>query len=270
MTTTLFGWVTFIYLGAFVLHVLHIVLDRESFRIAGLLCAASGLAAQSAAIVLRWVESYRLGIGHAPLSNFYESLVFFAWAIVTGYLVLQYRHKGRELGAFCLPIAFLLLAYASFSPAVDSQIRPLIPALKSNWLISHVITCFLGYAAFVIASIFGAFYLIRPRFGTTRLPERALIEDLIYQSVIIGFILFTIGIMTGSVWAYSAWGRYWGWDPKETWALITWIIYASLLHARLQPTWRGRRIAVLSLIGLASVIFTYLGVNYLPGLHSYL
>lgn len=269
MNTTILSWVTFIYLGAFFFFVLKIVLGRRNLGIAGLITAVGGFISHTTALVLRWIESYTLGIGHAPLSNFYESLVFFAWAIVLFYLILEWKKASRDLGTFCLPIAFVFMAYASFSPNITSQIQPLIPALKSNWLISHVITCFLGYAAFLIASVFSMLYLFngaQPE-GTHSFNG---IEDRIYQCLTIGFIFFTIGIMTGSVWANSAWGRYWGWDPKETWALITWLIYASALHARHIHSWSGRKVAVLVLIGCASVFFTYFGVNYLPGLHSYL
>ena len=264
MNTTILSWVTFVYLGAFVLFVLRIVLGYHLLRVTGLIAVTAGFIAHTAALILRWVESYSLGFGHAPLSNFYESLVFFSWAIVLLYLILERKNALRDFGAFCMPVSFIFMAYASFSPNISSQIQPLIPALKSNWLISHVITCFLGYAAFLIASVFSIMYLVKP----VHLREQ--IEERIYQSLTIGFIFFTIGIITGSVWANSAWGRYWGWDPKETWALITWLIYASALHARIIQNWSGRKVAVLVLIGCASVLFTYFGVNYLPGLHSYL
>jgi ABC-type transport system involved in cytochrome c biogenesis permease subunit len=269
MNTVIFSWVTFIYFGSFFLYVLKIVLSRRYFFVAGFTLACAGFIAHSAGLIIRWVESYNLGIGHAPLSNFYESLVFFAWAIVLFYLVFELRKTIRNLGVFCLLLSFILMAYASFSPNISSQIKPLIPALKSNWLISHVITCFLGYAAFIIASIFSAVFLLKGTGSNSLLPDNR-IEERIYQSLVIGFIFFTIGIMTGSVWANSAWGRYWGWDPKETWALITWLIYAAALHARHVPKWSAKKVAILVLIGCVSVLFTYFGVNYLPGLHSYM
>jgi ABC-type transport system involved in cytochrome c biogenesis permease subunit len=269
MNTVIFSWVTFIYFGSFFLYVLKIVLGRQYLFITGFALACAGFIAHSAGLIMRWIESYNLGIGHAPLSNFYESLVFFAWAIVLFYMVFELKKTFRNLGVFCLSLSFVLMAYASFSPNISSQIQPLIPALKSNWLISHVVTCFLGYAAFIIASIFSVFFLIKGPKSDSTLSDNS-IEERIYQSLIIGFIFFTIGIMTGSVWANSAWGRYWGWDPKETWALITWLIYAATLHARLVRNWSDKKVAVLVLIGCASVLITYFGVNYLPGLHSYL
>lgn len=225
--------------------------------------------------VLRWVESYQLGIGHAPLSNMYESLVFFALTITVIYLVMEYRYKSQIVGAFATPVAFLAMAYASLSPSVNDRIQPLIPALKSNWLIAHVITCFFGYAAFAIACGISIVYLLRRKDGAestglmSHLPSPKLLDELTHRMVLFGFLFLTVGIITGAVWANSAWGSYWSWDPKETWSLITWFIYATLLHARMMRGWYGKKIAYLSIIGFAAVLFTYFGVNYLPGLHSY-
>jgi cytochrome c-type biogenesis protein CcsB len=147
--------------------------------------------------------------------------------------------------------------------------------LKSNWLIAHVITCFVGYAAFAVAFGTSIMYLFKANTaGASRglaglLPVAAALEELTQQLVMFGFLFLSIGIITGAVWANSAWGRYWGWDPKETWSLVTWFVYATMLHARLMRGWQGRRIAYLSIIGFCAVLFTYFGVNLLPGLHSY-
>ena len=237
--------------------------------------ALIGIIANTIGIVLRWVESYQMGIGHAPLSNLYESLVFFAWIIAVIYLIVEYRYKNRTVGAFATPLAFFSMAYASLSPNISDKIQPLIPALKSNWLIAHVMTCFIGYAAFAIAFGLGAMYLIK-RLDTgnrhtivSRLPELGVLDDLIIQMVKFGFLFLTVGIITGAVWANSAWGRYWGWDPKETWSLITWLIYATMLHFRVFLSWEGKIFAYFSILGFMAVLFTYFGVNYLPGLHSY-
>ncbi len=237
--------------------------------------AVVGLAGNTAGIILRWMESYKLGIGHAPLSNLYESLIFFAWTVIMIYLVIERRYENRIIGAFATPLAFLALAYASLSPNISDRIQPLLPALKSNWLIAHVITCFIGYSAFAIAFGIGIMYLLKQREppGKSGLLERFpglnILDELNHQLVMFGFLFLSAGIISGAVWAHSAWGRYWGWDPKETWSLITWFVYATLLHARMMRGWRGRRIAYLSIIGFFAVIFTYFGVNYLPGLHSY-
>lgn len=294
--------------------------------------ALIGFIGNTTGILMRWVESYRMSIGHAPFSNLYESLVFFSWTIALIYLVVERKANNRIIGAFTMPIAFLAMAYASLKTGITSEIQPLIPALKSNWLIAHVITCFIGYAAF--ATVFGisAMYLMKqgrekeqagwlnltkpltwfifallfsrvllvgnwaksvivalpislvfyigvmlarrmPAAFKDRLlilfPEPAILDELGYQVTLFGFLFLSVGIITGAVWANSAWGRYWGWDPKETWSLITWFIYATLLHARMMRGWRGKRIAYLSLVGFAAVLVTYFGVNLLPGLHSY-
>jgi cytochrome c-type biogenesis protein CcsB len=295
-----------------------------------------GLIGNTAGILMRWVESYQLGIGHAPFSNLYESLVFFAWVIVFIYLIIERKIENRIIGAFTTPIACLVMSYASLKPGISSAIQPLIPALKSNWLIAHVITCFIGYAAFALAFGVSAMYLMKKgrevevvlwvqvvmisikilvlytfaalfirvlfihswsnaaivalplslvfyacvflaRFLPAefkarflgRLPEPRILDELGYQLILLGFLFLSVGIITGAVWANSAWGRYWGWDPKETWSLVTWFIYATLLHARLMRGWHGRRIAFMSMFGFAAVLFTYFGVNLLEGLHSY-
>jgi cytochrome c-type biogenesis protein CcsB len=168
------------------------------------------------------------------------------------------------------------MAYASFNPGINSKIEPLIPALQSNWLIAHVITCFFGYAAFALSFGISLMFLLKRLHTRGKsniflrlIPGPDILDDLNYQMVVIGFLMLTLGIITGSVWAHSAWGSYWSWDPKETWSLITWLIYACVLHSRLVRGWRGKRIAILSLIGFSCVLFTYFGVNYLAGLHSY-
>ncbi len=229
-------------------------------------------------IGLRWYESYQMGIGHAPLTNMYESVVFFAWTIVIVYLGLEWKFKNRVIGAFALPFAALAMAYGALDPNINRHISPLVPALQSNWLIAHVITCFIGYAAFAIAAGLGTMYLIKNRSKNRdneqtligSLPALKVIDDITHKTMVFGFIWLSAGIITGAIWANSAWGTYWSWDPKETWSLITWFVYAITLHARYTRGWGGVRIAWLSLLGFVSVIFTYYGVNFLlSGLHSY-
>ena len=245
----------------------------------GMLLALAGVVVQTAAIGLRWYESYQLGHGHAPLTNMYESLVFFAWCTTLLYLYLEYRYKARVVGAFVLPCAAVAMAYASFSDRIDDRINPLIPALQSNWLIAHVVTCFIGYAAFAVAGGLGLMYLIKRRAVQRQapadsiggsLPELRVIDDLTHRTIVFGFLWLSAGIITGAVWANEAWGTYWSWDPKETWSIITWFLYASTLHARFTRGWSGRRIAWLAIAGFVAVFFTYFGVNFLlSGLHSY-
>ncbi len=283
--------VTFVYMAAAVLYLASITFKKEILARIGSLVLIVGLLGHTVGIILRWVESYKLGIGHAPLSNLYESLVFGAWAISLIYLILEWRTKVRSLGVFPATCAFLAMAYASFSKSVESAIQPLVPALKSNWLIAHVITCFLGYAAFAVSCGISIAYLIKTRNNPSRgtavgkkgtvakprgggravaLPDVHTLDELNYQTVMFGFLLLTVGIITGSVWANKAWGNYWSWDPKETWSLITWLVYAALLHTRAVRGWRGKKIAWFGIIGFACVLFTYFGVNFwLSGLHSY-
>jgi len=268
--TIILSGVTFVYFGAFVFYLFQMIFRKDLWGRGAFYITLAGLAAHSLGLLLRWRESYALSIGHVPLANFYESLIFFAWSVVLLFVMVERRSKYRSLGAFVLPVPFLLLAFASLAPNVDSRIQPLVPALQSNWLTSHVLTCFMGYAAFTVAFAAGVMYLLR-RYPRLRfLPADEILDELIYRHAALGFVFLTIGIVTGSVWAHYAWGSYWSWDPKETWSLITWLIYAVMLHARYVRGWRGNRMAVMAVIGFAAVLFTYLGVNYLPGLHTYL
>jgi len=276
MNSLILSYITFVYFAAFFFYLLMMVMGRSVFgKIATTICVL-GLAGHIFAIVLRWVESYRLGIGHAPFSNLYESLIFFSFTVILLYLIVEWRTKNRTLGTFVTPLASLAMAYASFSPNINSRIQPLVPALKSNWLITHVITCFFGYAAFGLSFGLSLMYLLKRLDHEQKsgvflrlIPGKGVLDDLNYQMVVIGFLMLTLGIITGSVWAHSAWGSYWSWDPKETWSLITWLIYAAVLHSRLVRGWRGKKIAILCMIGFSCVLFTYFGVNYLEGLHSY-
>lgn len=175
------------------------------------------------------------------------------------------------MASYLLFSPFLILAYASLSSNVNCTIQPLIPALQSNWLISHVISSFLAYACFTIAFGTSILYLLKIKMKMSMLPDALFLDEVTYKMVSIGFVLLTLGIITGAAWADRAWGRYWGWDPKETWSLITWLIYGAFLHTHLARGWRGVKLSLVSIIGFIAVIFTYLGVNYvLSGLHSYL
>ena len=222
----------------------------------------------TAGIGFRWIESYRMGIGHAPLSNLYESLVFFAWTIGLALIAVRLRFKTDIVVLLGLPLVFVVMASTFL---LDPDIKPLIPALQSNWLVAHVITCFLGYAGFAVSFVAAFLYLLSTELESAarHLPSPQVLDEIVYRSVLAGFPLLTVGIMTGAAWADYAWGSYWSWDPKETWSLITWLVYSAFLHARLARQWKGLRTAVLSLLGFGAVMFTYFGVNYLPGLHSY-
>jgi len=236
----------------------------------------TGLLFHSIGLILRWMETHQTGYGYVPLSNMYESLIFFSWTIVFVYLILETKYKQKVIGVFVTPFAFLAIALTSIIPGVNAKITPLVPALQSNWLTVHVTTCFFGYASFAISFGISLLYLIREKKGTkaggpTWLPSPSVLDEINYKAIVIGFPMLTLGIITGAAWANYAWGSYWTWDPKETWSLITWFVYAAVLHARFTRDWRGRKAAVLSIVGFAAVLFTYFGVNYLiSGLHSYL
>ncbi len=276
-SSQLLGITTFTYLFSTLLYVAILVFKTERLGVIATVFTFIALLIQTAGIGLRWMESYQLGIGHAPLTNMYESVVFFAWTIIVLYLAIEWKFKTKIIGAFAVPFAFLAMAYASFSSDISKTINPLVPALQSNWLIAHVVTCFIGYAAFAVAAALGTMYLLKHRSGHDNkssvlysLPSLKVLDDITHKTMVFGFIWLSAGIITGAIWANSAWGTYWSWDPKETWSLITWFLYAITLHARYTRGWGGTRIAWLALVGFVSVIFTYYGVNFLlSGLHSY-
>ncbi|SLM32504.1 Cytochrome c-type biogenesis protein CcsB [Desulfamplus magnetovallimortis] len=273
----LLGITTFAYLLASILYIGMFIFRAKRIGFAATAATVIAVAANTAGIGLRWAESHWMGFGYAPLSNMYESLVFFALSISSVFLWFEYRYGNRFLGAFVVPFSAVAMGLAGLK---NPAITPLIPALKSNWLIAHVVTCFIGYAAFAISCGLGSVYLLMLKSNSSsagrlsrlmsQLPSLDTIDDIIQKTLVFGFFWFTAGIITGAVWANSAWGTYWSWDPKETWSLITWFLYAAALHFRYIMGWGGKRIAWFSIIGFASVMFTYYGVNYLlSGLHSY-
>lgn len=405
-SSLLFTIATLAYLAAMVLYISFLSFKKDAIGKTATLVTLSGFVVQTIALLLRWRESYQMDIGRVPLTNLYESLVFFTWSTVLIYLIVEYKYKTRIFGAFVLPVVFLALAFINVA-GITSEINPLVPALKSNWLFYHVLISFLGYAAFGVAfsvciiyllndmedrgswihliialiaiAIFaplgyvmadagvstkrvfwyglGILFLVwvvylavagarikkqvylfwslcvtlavglliamgvdyvlfrggmtdesfrKHMFESTFLnasfPVRVIswaavaamfalvwtqglklknifkqytlsndmLEEITYKMIAIGWPLLTAGILTGAVWANSAWGTYWSWDPKETWSLITWFIYAIYLHSRYVRGWKGTQMAVIACLGFLSVIFTYLGVNLvLSGLHSY-
>ena len=277
-SSMLFNVTTILYMVSTLLFFVFLASKNKAIGLGASLAAYAGFLVQTTAILLRWKESYAMGHGHAPLSNLYESVVFFSWTIILIYGIIELKYKYRIVGAFVVPFALFGMSWAQLG--LNSGIEPLVPALQSNWLLYHVITCFLGYATFAIACGISIMYLIRENHEKLKdsseqsivatFPTSRVLDDLNYKSIMIGFPLLTIGIITGAVWANYAWGTYWSWDPKETWSLIVWFIYAAFLHARITRGWAGRRAAWLSIIGFAATIFCYLGVNlFLSGLHSY-
>jgi cytochrome c-type biogenesis protein CcsB len=261
--TLLFNLGLAAYCGALVCSVVSLMSRRRFFEVAADMLILAGGLIQTVYLGVRWAQA-----GRAPFSNMFESLVLFAWAIAAVYLMMRIRTKIPWLAAAAAALCALVLAHAS---SFESEIRPLMPALRSNWLSFHVMTCFLGYGGFAISALVAVGFLVADRKGSTVQAEiKISLETVLTQTISFGFLFLTLGILTGAVWANSAWGSYWSWDPKETWALITWLIYAAFLHCRLMRGWRGGRAAWISLVGFASVLFTYYGVNFLlSGLHSY-
>lgn len=233
-------------------------------------------------LLVRWRESYLLGadIGHIPVSNLYEVFILFALITALLYLFYEDRYRSRSMGGFALlaisgAVAFLLW-YAFGRQA--HHIQPLIPALQSYWMKIHVPANFIGYGAFALAAMLGVAYLLRARVEARNpngllarvLPPTELLDDVMYKAIALGFAAFTLATILGALWAAEAWGGYWSWDPKETWALIVWLNYAAWLHLRLSKGRRGAPMAWWAVIGLFVTLFAFLGVNmFLSGLHSY-
>ena len=226
-------------------------------------------------LLVRWYESYLIGIdvGHIPVSNLYE--VFVLFCLITSLLYLHYEEKLeiKKMGAFVLIIitaAVAFILWYTFEKGAN-EIQPLVPALQSYWMKIHVPANFIGYGAFAMAAMISVAYLLKDKgIIGSYLPELNVLDEMTYKAISIGFIFFTIATILGAVWAAEAWGGYWSWDPKETWALIVWLNYAAWLHLRLIKGLRGTVLAWWSLGGLVITTFAFLGVNlFLSGLHSY-
>jgi cytochrome c-type biogenesis protein CcsB len=248
----------------------YVIFPERVISRSALLIISLGFASHTVAFLARSVEA-----GYLPVTNLYESLSFFAW-MVTGLLLLGHlKYRIHILGALLAPIALIFMLFAL---ALPKEILPLAPVLRSFWHPFHVFFAFMGNAVFTLAFCCGVMYLIQEhrvktkKLGaiTERLPSLTVLDDLNYRCLTVGFPLLTLGIITGAIWAEYAWGRYWGWDPKETWSLITWILFAAQLHQRLTVGWRGRKAAIMAIAGFFAALFTFLGVNLLlPGLHNY-
>ena len=226
-------------------------------------------------MLVRWYESYLLGadVGHIPVSNLYEVFILFCMITALFYLYYEQRYATRQLGAFVMlvisaAVGFLLWYTVSRNAA---EIQPLVPALQSWWMKIHVPANFIGYGTFALAAMVGVAYLCKSNnILADRLPSLELLDDVMYKSIAVGFAFFTIATILGGLWAAEAWGGYWSWDPKETWALIVWLNYAAWLHMRLMKGLRGQIAAWWSVVGLLVTTFAFLGVNmFLSGLHSY-
>lgn len=205
--------------------------------------------------------------GRGPFSNQYEFTLAFSWGIVTAYLYLERLFKSRSLGIFVLPVALGMMAYASTIP---STIEPLVPALQNNLLLTvHVAVAIVAYGTFTAAFGAAIMYLVQYRSSYHWMPSKDTLEEISYQAVIIGFPMMVLVVVLGALWAHTAWGRYWGWDPKETASLIIILIYAGYLHAHNLKGWQGNRSAVLLVLGFVATLFAFFGNLFFDGLHSY-
>jgi ABC-type transport system involved in cytochrome c biogenesis permease subunit len=258
--TTLFTIAFVLYILAAFFYLAVSFSKNEKWAKPGLGLAFSGLILHTAALLLRTFQS-----GHAPFTNMYESLSFLAWAIVLAYLIIDRKARIPRIGAYIMLIVVGLVALAS-SPLMPKEATPLVPALQSYWLWLHVSVTLLGEAFFAVAFVTSILYL---RADTEEKKDK--MDSVSYRSVAVGFPLFTLGgLIFGMVWAFKAWGTYWSWDPKEVWSLITWLVFALYLHTRIVMGWKGRRSAIIAIVGFLAALFTYFGVNYLlSGLHSY-
>jgi cytochrome c-type biogenesis protein CcsB len=244
---------------------------------------------------IRWVSE-----GYFPLSNLYESLIFLAWGISFIHLIVEYKTKSRLIGAIATPLMFFLSGFSSLTLPTDMQkALPLVPSLQSNWLMMHVSMMMVSYATLILGSLLSILYLAFISFSGqknevvlesstgaisalesstgsvssvaySKLSLLQTVDIWSYRIIGLGFPFLTIGIISGAVWANEAWGSYWSWDPKETWALITWLVFAIYLHSRLLKGWQGKQAAILGSCGFFVIWICYLGVNFLgKGLHSY-
>ncbi|MBE0425415.1 MAG: c-type cytochrome biogenesis protein CcsB [Nitrospirae bacterium] len=232
--------------------------------------AGIGFIIHTASIVYRY-----LAAGHIPVTNPHEATSFFSWCIVLIFFILEFRYKISLLPSFIMPIVFVLMLSSSMLPR---EIKPLSPVLQSYWLGIHAVFAFLGNAAFAMAFGIGLMYLVQEHYVKSkrlgglfeRLASLQTLDEINYKLITFGFPLLTLAIITGALWAESAWGSYWNWDPREVWSLITWFIYAIVLHARLVAGWRGRRAAILSIIGFLTILIAFFGIKLLEkGLHVF-
>ena len=295
-----FDLVTGLGFGAFVLLLLAMpiafwsVSSAQRTGVVQLLVAVANLLL-TAQLILRWWES-----GHFPISNLYESLCFLAWACTLTQLLVERTWPSPIVAAAATPMGLGCIAFASF--ALPDQLQtsaPLVPALRSSWLVMHVSVIMVSYAALLVGSLLSLAVLFTDRGEALELRSSSIgsggyrravatteggliqlqsvqfstneqLDSLSYRTITVGFLMLTVGIVSGAVWANEAWGSYWSWDPKETWALICWLVYAAYLHTRLSRGWQGRRPALVAVAGLVVIAVCYIGVNLLGiGLHSY-
>ncbi len=244
-------------------YIMYLFLQKNLLQKSGCMLLLGGFILHSITIATAFVQT-----GQIPAASLRDALCLVGWAIAGVFLIIQFRYKIKILGVYAAPCITLIMVIVSYLPKEPAQAKTLF---KSIWLVSHVIVIFVGEAAFAMACGLGVLYLLqenaiknkRHRFFFRRLPSLDLLDSVGYVCIVVGFTMLTLGLITGFVYAKFVWGRFWSWDPKEVWAGITWLFYAALLHERLTVGWRGRRSAIMAIIGFGVLLFTFLGVNLL-------
>lgn len=259
------------YLISTIFYLLFLAIDRKHIEAIGNFSLLTGFIIHLCSTFFRYIQA-----GYTPITNLHESLSFLSLCVAGFFLFLKRSYKISILGSIIVPFLSLMFIWALSLPG---DIKPLPPILQSYWLPVHTIFAFIGNSIFFVSFFVSLLYLFlergikRKRFSriSTRFPSLEVLDSINYRCMSYGFPFLTIGIITGSLWAGMAWGSYWSWDPKETWSLITWIVYAILIHNRLTIGWRGRKTAYMMIVGFFSILFTFLGINFvIGGLHSYL
>ena len=243
----LFTIVMLLYFAAMLLYFLFIALKKEGIAKAASMLQALGLVLHTAALVCRGI-----GAGRLPMTNQYEFATSFAWGLCLVSLIFIWRFKFPMLGAFAAPVIFLIIGYAAMQ---SKEVRNLMPSLRSNWLGFHVSTAIIAYGAFGVSFVLGIIFLLRDRMKDKRFwdqhtPAKEKLDLVAYRSVCLGLLFLTFTILTGAIWAERAWGSYWSWDPKETWSLVTWLVYAVYLHLRIRRGWHGKAAAIFAVLSL--------------------
>lgn len=258
-------WIAFwCYLGAFLLFTTYSAIGRRRLGIGATILFLAAFVLHTAGVGARWWVT-----AHPPFSTMYEYALSMAWMVGLSFLLFMARYRRMSLGVIVSPMILMILVIASLLPKEAS--KQLMPALQSYWFYIHVTLAALSEGAFILAAGAGIMYLVKGRRTGGPLPARDFLEELVSRSIRIGYPLFTVGaLFAGAVWAQRAWGAFWSWDPKETGSLVIWLFYTLLLHQDVRGRWRGRTLALLSIVGLAIIILSFLGNLFLGGLHAYI
>ena len=263
----LFTVTMILYFASMIFYFLFVAVKKELLSRIALGLQALGFILHTAALICRGI-----GAGRLPMTNQYEFATSFAWGICLVSLIFIIRFHFPVLGTFASPVMFLIIGYAFMQ---SKEVHELMPALRSNWLGFHVSTAIIAYGSFGVSFVLSIIFLFRGKmmergFMDRHIPNKEKLDVISYRSIALGLLFLTFTILTGAIWAERAWGSYWSWDPKETWSLITWIIYAVYLHLRIRRGYEGKTAAIFAAVGFICVLFTYIGVNtFLPGIHSY-